>query len=284
MAAIKGIDVSQWQGKIDWAKVKGDGVKFAIIRCGYGADKTANDDTYFERNVSECERLGINWGVYLFSYANSIDKAKSELAHILRLLKGKKPKLPVFYDLEDASTTGKCSKATILSMAKIVVNGLEAAGYRAGVYANLNWFTNYLTDQWYSTKPVWIAQYNTKCTYSKKYSIWQHSSTGKVSGISGNVDMNYCYDDLASFSVSDSGFSSTEYIKKGDKGMGVYFLKRALNALRDKGYTKHSTDDNDIFGAGTESALKDVQKAAGLTQDGRAGAKTIRAIIDLLRK
>ena len=85
-AEKKGIDVSQWQGKIDWAKVKADGIEYAVIRCGYGSNLTYYDDTYWEYNVSECERLGIPYGVYLYSYADSTADARSEAEHTICLL------------------------------------------------------------------------------------------------------------------------------------------------------------------------------------------------------
>lgn len=192
---VKGIDVSYWQGNIDWDKVKASSVKFAILRCGYG---TNGVDSTFERNVKECERVGIPWGAYYFSYAESVDEAKKELATCLKQLKGKKPSYPIYYDLEDEATTGKCSNATILKMAKAFVEGIEKAGYWAGIYANLNWFNTRLTDSWYDKKAKWVAQYNDRCTYKKSYGIWQYTSSGKVNGIDGNTDMNYCYVDYPS--------------------------------------------------------------------------------------
>ena len=195
---IKGIDVSVHQGIIDWAKVKADGVQFAILRCGYGSDIKYQDDGQFARNASECERLGIPYGVYLYSYANSIDKANSEADHVLRLIKGCKLDYPVFYDLEDANTTGKCSKALIADMAEVFCTKIERAGYKVGIYANLNWFNNILTDKIFDLWDKWIAQYNKECTYKGKYTMWQYTSSGKVNGINGNVDMNYCYVDYVS--------------------------------------------------------------------------------------
>lgn len=188
-----GIDVSEWQGQIDWEKVVSAGVKFAIIRCGYGKDQTNQDDECFARNVAECERLGIPYGVYLYSYATSVAAAKSEAAHVLRLLANKKPQYPVYYDLEDANTTGKLSNAEILEIAKAWTEEIEAAGFTAGIYANLYWNETKLTDSWYNTKSRWIAQYNDECEYKGTYDIWQYSSKGIVSGIAGNCDMNYCY-------------------------------------------------------------------------------------------
>ena len=97
-----GIDVSKHNGKVDWPTAKAAGLNFAMIRCGYGSDMASQDDQQWERNVKECDRLGIPWGAYLYSYALNANDAKSELQHALRLLKGKKPTYPVFIDMEDA--------------------------------------------------------------------------------------------------------------------------------------------------------------------------------------
>lgn len=295
---IKGIDVSTWQKNIDWNKVKKDGIKFAILRCGYGG---SGEDAYFERNVKECDRVGIPWGAYYFSYAKSTADAEKELKNCLALLKGKKPSYPIYYDLEDEATTGKQSKSTILAMAKVFVNGIEKAGYWAGIYANLNWFNNRLTDAWYDGKAKWVAQYNSKCTYQKSYGMWQYSSSGKVNGISGNVDMNYCYVDYPT-AIRGSQAAKTEknetiksqsiggnemtrgYFKEGDKNEGVYAYKQLLIALKKAGIITQSVDDNNIFGSGTTTATKQLQKAAKITQDGLAGSQTIRAAYVMLAK
>lgn len=131
-AEKKGIDVSKWQGKIDWEKVKADGVEFAIIRCGYGKNTTSRDDGWWEYNVSECERLGIPYGVYLYSYATSISEAQSEAEHTLRLLKGHHPALPVYYDLEDEKVEAT-GKAMIGEMAKTYCDMVASSGYRVGI-------------------------------------------------------------------------------------------------------------------------------------------------------
>jgi GH25 family lysozyme M1 (1,4-beta-N-acetylmuramidase) len=207
----KGIDVSAHQGKIDWQKVKNAGIDYAILRCGYGSDIASQDDSQFARNMAECERVGMPFGVYLYSYANSVEKAKSEAQHVLRLIKGHKLQYPVYYDLEDAKTTGKCSKALILEMAKAFVDILESKGYWVGIYANTYWNNTYLTDSWYDTKARWVAQYASKCTYKGEYGMWQYSSKGKVNGIQGNVDMNYCYVDYPTLikTAGKNGYKAT---------------------------------------------------------------------------
>ena len=205
-AIKKGIDVSFWNGTIDWEKVKADGIDFAIIRCGYGMDQTDQDDTQWARNVAECERLGIPYGVYLYSYANSIAKASSEADHVLRLLQGHNPTYPVYYDLED-DMVFNVSASMKGQIAKTFCDKIEAAGYKVGIYSNTTWFNNYLTDPVFSNPnwSKWVAQWNVKCEYQGSYDLWQCTSTGSVDGISGNVDLNFLMEG-ASF---DSGASQT---------------------------------------------------------------------------
>ena len=122
-AVKKGIDVSEHQGVIDWNAVKDSDVEFVIIRCGYGDNYTSQDDKQWLRNVSECERLGIPYGVYIYSYAQTTAQAKSEADHVLRLLKGHNPTYPVYYDMEDSSTVN--SKSQFAEFASIFCKFLE---------------------------------------------------------------------------------------------------------------------------------------------------------------
>lgn len=191
---LKGIDVSHHQGTIDWNRVKSQ-IDYAILSVGYGDNITSQDDKQFHRNAKECTRLGIQFGVYIYSYATSIAQAKSEADHVLRLIKGYKLDYPVYLDLEDGPTTGKCSNKLIADMAEIFCNAIEKAGCWAGIYANTSWFNNKLTDPRFSKWVKWVAQYNSVCTYKGKHDMWQYASDGRVNGISGNVDMNYCYVD-----------------------------------------------------------------------------------------
>lgn len=190
----KGIDVSKWQGVIDWDKVKAAGVEFAIIRGGYGNNIMSQDDPQFERNYSECKRVGIPCGMYLYSYASNTAEALSEAEHALRLMKGKTFEIPCFYDLED-KITGACDNATILEIAKTFIGAVSAV-IPCGVYANKYWRLNKLTDAFYNTVPFWLAHYTAKTDYNGKYDLWQYASDGHVNGIAGNVDMNYMYTDF----------------------------------------------------------------------------------------
>lgn len=192
-AARKGIDVSEHQGWIDWDLVKEQGIDFAIIRCGYGTDKTSQDDIHWLRNVAECERLGIPYGVYLYSYAESVSAAASEAAHALRLLEGHTPDLPVYIDLEDRVQSQNLEVRAILpEIAQTFCETMREAGYRPGVYANTFWWTHYLTNPVFDSWEKWVAQYNTECTYTGTYKVWQASSKMMLDGTTSKyVDVNF---------------------------------------------------------------------------------------------
>lgn len=196
----QGIDVSEHQGRIDWDAVKASGIDFAILRVGFGAPSWGGRVDYqFSRNITECERLGIPYGVYIYSYAWDNQQAADEAAMVIDCLSGHNPRLPVYYDLEDKSIIADGRQSGIASRAQIFCNRISAAGYKPGIYANLYWFNNILTDSVFksSSWDHWIAQYNSECHYTGNYSFWQYTSSGKVSGISGNVDMNYAYVDVS---------------------------------------------------------------------------------------
>ena len=193
------IDVSEHQGNINWDAAKRN-INGAILRCGYGDNIESQDDWKWKRNADECTRLGIPFGVYIYSYATSMAQADSEAQHVLRLVKGYNLSYPIYLDLEEPGT-----QAGAVERAKRFGDIIEAAGYWCGIYANLNWWNNYLPGLDRFTK--WVAQYNNKCDYTgANKDIWQYSSTGRVAGIAGNVDMNECYRD---FPAEISGGSSS---------------------------------------------------------------------------
>ena len=199
-ATAQGIDVSEHQGRIDWNAVKASGIDFAILRVGFGAPSWGGRVDYqFNRNISECERLGIPYGVYIYSYAFDNQQAADEASMVINCLSGHNPRLPVYYDLEDNSIIANGRQTGIASRAQVFCNRISAAGYEPGIYANLNWFNNILTDSVFksSSWDHWIAQYNSQCDYTGNYSFWQYKSNGKVLGINGNVDMNYAYVDVS---------------------------------------------------------------------------------------
>ena len=190
---MKGIDVSKHQGNVNWSHVKADGVKFAILRAGYGKE-ISQKDRQFENNYAGCKSNGIPCGAYWYSYAMSEAEAKQEAAVCLKILAGKTFEFPIYYDIEEKKQFA-LGKAKCSSIAKAFLETLEKAGYWVGLYTSKSFLETYFTDDIRKRYAIWVAQYNTKCTYSGQYGIWQKSSTGKVYGITGNVDINECYFD-----------------------------------------------------------------------------------------
>lgn len=192
---MKGIDVSVYQGQIDWAKVKQAGIGFAILRIGYGMYDNQKDVT-FERNYQEATRIGIPIGVYLYSYAKSVDEAIKEANLTLKWLNNRKLQLPVYFDIEDKSQEG-LGKNVLNNMCIAFCKTIEKAGYWAGIYSNKYWATSIISGAELAKKyTYWVAQYANECTFNGDYAIWQYSSTGKVAGISGNVDLNEMVKDI----------------------------------------------------------------------------------------
>lgn len=190
---MKGIDISEWQENVNYLKLKSQGIDFAIIRCGYGKNKNQKDSK-FEAHYRGLKYAGIKVGAYLYSYANTIEGAKAELENCLYFIKDKKFELPIFYDLENAGTTSLASKETITEMAKVFCDGLIKAGYKAGVYANLNWFKNKMNVKELEQYYIWLAQWGVvEHTADFKVDIWQYTSNGDIEGISTRVDLNKSY-------------------------------------------------------------------------------------------
>ncbi len=187
-----GIDVSHHQGVIDWDRVAKH-IDFAILRCGYGSDLTSQDDRQWKANVEACTRLKIPFGVYIYSHATNEEEARSEAHHVLRLLKGYKPSMPVYLDLEDEDISENCTPTQILANATVFCDMIRAAGYTPGIYANTYWWSTYLSSPQYDKWDRWVARYNSTLDFNRPYSMWQYTSEGSVPGIQGNVDMNRWY-------------------------------------------------------------------------------------------
>ena len=188
------IDVSVHQGMIDWEKVK-PYIAGAIIRCGYGSNHINQDDKQWKRNVTECERLGVSYAYYLYSYATCKTEAVSEAEHALRLARDYHPTVIYF----DSEQPGPQSVARTVS--EIFIKKIRAAGYKAGVYASSSWYKSYLKG--IDCDSLWIAAYGTNDgTAQKKYrpdlgeDLWQYTSMGTFTGISGRVDTNLMINDI----------------------------------------------------------------------------------------
>ena len=189
-----GIDVSLHQGDIDWQKVKNDGIEFAIIRIGYGKDLAHQDDSKANRNMDMCEKYGIPYGVYIYSYALNTDDVDSEIAHTLRMIEGRNPSMGVFFDMEDADgykdRNGMPSNEQLNEFCIRFNTAITNAGYKSGTYASKYWFDDTLTSASLDGFVKWVAQWAALPTYTGRFTMWQYTSNGAVDGISGRVDMD----------------------------------------------------------------------------------------------
>lgn len=189
-----GIDVSKHQGTIDWKKVKDSGVEFAIIRAGYGKS-ISQKDPQFETNYKGCKSVGIPCGAYWYSYATSMDEARKEAAVCLEVLKGKQLEYPIYFDIEESSQL-RLGKSACSAIARAFLETLESVGYFAGIYSSKSHLETYISEEIRNRYAVWVAHYGvSKTSYKGDFGIWQKSENGKISGITGNVDLNECYVD-----------------------------------------------------------------------------------------
>lgn len=204
---IKGIDVSKWQGNIDFAKVKAAGYKFVIIRCNNWNDvkKCVEKDPYFEQNYSRAKAAGLDVGAFYFTWQNDRAGAEYDAKLCLDYIKGKKFEYPIYFDLEWQKAFAK-GKSVCSAMVTAFCSALEKAGYFAGLYISRSPLQAYITPDVAKRYALWIAEYGSRCNYSGEYGMWQYSSTGRVNGISGNVDLDECYVDYPAL-IKNGGFN-----------------------------------------------------------------------------
>lgn len=190
---LKGIDLSEHQGVIDWAKVKQSGIDFAVLRIGYGKE-VSQIDKQFKVNYKACTALGVPIGGYWYSYATTVEDAKKEAETCLKLIQGLPFEYPIYYDIEERRQLD-LGKDRCSAMAETFLKSLESKGYFVGLYTYKNALDNYFTDNIKKRFAVWVAHYSTTADYSKTYGMHQYSSSGKLSGIGENIDLDYCYID-----------------------------------------------------------------------------------------
>ena len=187
------VDVSEFNGILDWDEIKSQ-IDGAIIRCGYGGNVVSQDDPQYARNVKECTRLKIPFGVYLFSYAKNAAEAENEAEHVLRLVEGWNLSLPIYYDLEQNDVVGNLSAEGYSAVARSFCKRIEAAGGVVGIYSNLYlWETKLKSVNEYTR---WLAQWSEAPTYDKPFLLWQYTSSGVIRGSSPRTDLSKWYGDF----------------------------------------------------------------------------------------
>ncbi|MBO5336723.1 MAG: hypothetical protein J6A94_06280 [Lachnospiraceae bacterium] len=191
-----GIDVSKWNGSIDWKAVKNSGVSYVIIRCGYRGSSAGAliEDPKYKSNIKGAIDAGLKVGVYFFTQAVDEVEAVEEASMVLELIKGYKISYPIFLDVEaSGGRADGIDKATRTAVCKAFCATIQDAGYTAGVYANKTWLTSKIDASALSNYKIWLAQYAVTPTYTGKYDLWQYTESGRISGISGSVDLNISY-------------------------------------------------------------------------------------------
>lgn len=193
-----GIDVSKWNGEIDWDRVQNAGVEFAIIRAGYRGSVTGSlvEDPYFKANMRGAAASGLPVGVYFFTQAVNEVEAVEEASAVLQLIREYHLDYPVFIDTEGAGGNGRADNLNVEVRTRVCeafCRTIANAGYTAGVYASRNWYNHYLYTNQLDNYCIWLAEYRSVPLYQGYYQMWQYTSKGSVDGIEGNVDMNVSY-------------------------------------------------------------------------------------------
>lgn len=191
-----GIDVSKFQGNIDWNRVKAAGINYAIIRCGgrYSSSRGLFEDPKFAQNIAGANAAGLQVGLYFYSTATNTNEAVEEASLAVALAKKGKVSLPIFIDMEDPVIP----KGQATAIADAFCRTVRSAGYSTGVYASMSWWKSYLDYGTLSQYKIWIARYNStlsggRYTWNGRCDYWQYSESGHIDGISGTVDLNHAY-------------------------------------------------------------------------------------------
>nr|DAE28672.1 MAG TPA: endolysin [virus sp. ctmTa7] len=301
--AIKGIDVSSHQKSINWTKVKNDGISFAIIRAGYGQ---VHKDDCFEQNIKGAIAAGIPVGIYWFSYALNKKQALEEAKGCIDLIKNYKITLPIFYDFEyDSVNYAKKNGITITKtlfneFTKTFCDYIQSKGHKAGVYYNPDYKRRFVDESICGKYVEWMAHYTG--TNNKGYAIHQYSESGKVSGISGNVDVNYLNDEslLKKTSLNINSSISSESARKKesitvDGSWGVdttKALQKIFKTAADGIISNQPSSNRKYLSAAKTNSwkfkdsnykagsqlIKALQKKIGTTVDGLFGKQSVIAL------
>ena len=270
MATFKGIDISKWQGNVDFKKVKASGIQFVIIKAGEKNFADSKFETYYKGATD----AGLSVGAYWYTHAKSVAEVQAEMNACINVIKGKKFDYPIFLDIE-----GEALSAPVGTIQNIICTWCDtmfAKKWYAGIYMSKSPLSA-LNNKVIGKYPIWVAQYASKCTYKGSYGMWQYSSTGRVSGISGNVDMDTSYVYYPAYIKAGgfNGYSATPQtgkvnitvdmpvLRKGQRNRAVRVWQSILDIV-----------STAVFDDKTEQYTKEWQAEHGLTADGVVGKET----------
>ncbi|MBR6873400.1 MAG: glycoside hydrolase [Ruminococcus sp.] len=296
MSTVQGLDISSCQSGVDFKKVRSAGYSFVILRLNEW-DRNKKDvvmDSEFDEYYKAAKAAGLGVGAYWFTYANTVDYVKYEADTAVKWLKGRQLDYPVWFDLEREEQFSQgmsfCDQAV-----KTFCDTLEKAGWFTGVYCSTYWYTKCVSAAVRERYACWIAEWSSKCSYTGSYGMWQNG-TARVSGISGDVDHDYCYTDYPSIiksaglngyqtpSGSEKLLDSGSCYKLGETTVGALAVKELLRLACDCGLTSVKVNDSKTYDADAVKAVKALQKAWGCQQTGRAGANFVRKLYAEIKK
>ena len=292
------VDISTYQGNISFDALKAAGVKYVLIRIGYGRE-SYQIDNQFMNNYRKAKAAGIPVGGYFFSYADSAADAIVEANNCLSMIKGLQFELPIFYDVE-LDAIAKLGKRTVTNVINNFIGVLKQNNYEAGLYTNPNWLKNYMYADEVKTDNLWLACWSSskeKPNY-KNLAIWQYGGetnfleSNSIPGV-GVIDKDKCYKDYPAI-IKSGGYNGwpkqtgkildqTGY-KMSDRDTGILALKEMLLIARKLKITNQGMDENGVFGDGTQIAVNQVLKKGGYVQNGIAGDNFIKYLAKLIKQ
>ena len=294
---LYGIDVSVFQGNIDWQTLANANLDFCIVRAGTTSINNWNysDDSKFESNYAGAKSIGINVGAYFYCGASTAEQFQSNARSFLSTIEGKTFEYPVYIDLERSTNQMSLGKDTLTTYALSALEIIRDAGYRCGIYANLDWLRNYIDSSRIENSgyEIWLAQYPSgdyavdPSGYDKSATcgIWQYSSLGQIGGIGSKyVDLDVCYRDYTDNTLADEECGidfprptvNLRLTSPMTYGSDVRWLQTALQKL---GYT---VEMDGYFGPDTEAAVKQYQGDYALEADGIFGPASLAKMVELL--
>lgn len=294
MATYEGIDVSVHNGNIDFNKVKAAGKSFVMIRAGYGRYMNQKD-TCFEQNYSRAKAAGMHIGAYWYSYATTVAQAQEEANVFLKVIAGKSFDYPLAFDIEDQTQVG-LSTTTKNAIINTFCKTIEKAGYYCMLYSYESFLTSQISAPTRNQYDVWCA--NISKTPSIIYGIHQYSFKGRVSGITGEVDLNRTTKDYPTIikNAGLNGFKKTAStpaptkpvldstgFKYNDSNNGTLAFKKLLKIAKAKGVISGNVDDTAGFGDGTQTAVNQFLKKLGYKENGIAGKNFINKLYDAIK-
>lgn len=277
--AKRGLDISRWNGTVNFHAIKKDGYDFVILNAGYGR-YASQKDPYFETNYKQAKEAGLNVGAYWYSYAKTASEAEQEAKTFLEAVKGKQFEYPLAFDIEDPSQDGLSNK-TLNAMCKSFCSYLEKNGYYAVIYSFGGWLENRISAANKKAFDIWLAEWtgaSQPSVYTGPYGMWQFSSTWKTAGVNGNVDVNRSYKDYPTI-IKTAGLNGFEKIKMEEKKTEKPQKKTVPGDVNGDGKV-NVTDVTMVTAAvkGKKALTEEQKKAADMNGDGKVNVADVAAI------